>query len=363
MNRTWSLLAMVFAICLAGCQGRNANGPAEVLLANLDQSQALNYRVQWQQNLGLSGDETLNALEVLDGAVIAMESDNIITLIEPDTGEIRWRKRIGGRGERLRRPVIMGDHLFVCSASRAVAVRLDNGSIANAFDLKRTASTSPLPYRDMLIFGTPEGLIFAQHAESGLVLWEYQMAAPIDVQPRPMLDLVFVADSSGQVAVINPLGGRLVWRTARPPWGPIDAQPVTSDRLAYVASRDQNVYAFGRTSPDVAWRYLTQNPLTRSPMLVGGRVYQPTRELGLLCLDAESGEKLWNADLPGSPVQRHRDRLWLTEPGKVHIAEDGALVETVELPQADMIRFDAQRNGRLYLASRDGRVMRLAPSR
>jgi len=79
--------------------------------------------------------------------------------------------------------------------------------------------------------------------------------------------------------------------------------------------------------------------------------------------DAESGEKLWNADLPGSPAQRHRDRLWLTEPGKVHIAEDGALIETVELPQADMIRFDGQRNGRLYLASRDGRVMRLAPAR
>lgn len=363
MIRTRSLAILVVTAFLAGCQGKGDDGPDQVLLADLEQSRAMDYRIQWQQNLGLGRDESLEDLAVLTDAIIAMESGNIVTLLEPDSGKIRWRKSVGARSEKLHRPVVMDDHLFVSSATRVVAIRLDNGLIANVFDLKRTASTDPLPFRDMLIFGTPEGLIFAQHAETGLVLWEYQMAAPIDVQPKPMRDSVFVADSSGQVAVVNPLGGRLIWRTTRPPYEPIDAEPATSDQLAYVACRDQNLYAFGRTSPNLQWRYLTQNPLTEPPRLIGDRVYQPTRERGLVCLDAETGKEQWRSDLAGQPAQLHEDRLWLTEPGRIHMAEadNGRPIQTVRLPQADIMRLDADRDGRLYLASRDGRVMRLAP--
>lgn len=365
MRKSMIVPALALMILATGCGDSARNGdaetPADVLLADLSQARRLGYQIQWQQDLGLSDTQRLEDIALLPEGIAVLESDNIVTLLDPDSGAIRWRKHIGGAGEQLHRPLVVDENLIVTSDTRAILMRMDNGSIADAFDLEHTASTAPVRFEDALIFGTPEGLIFAQDGRTGLRLWEYKMAAPIEVAPVRMGRFVLVADSSGQVALIDPLNGRLVWRTANPPWRPIEARPVATDQLGYVASRDQKLYAFGRLSSDVVWRYLTENPLTESPMLIGDRVFQPTKKRGLVCLDAETGEERWRADLPGRPVQAFGDQLWLLDGNRIHVAAGQNLVETVAFPQADLIRLDAQRDGRLYLAARDGRIMRLAP--
>jgi outer membrane protein assembly factor BamB len=292
-----------------------------------------------------------------------MESQSMVSVLEPDSGSIRWRKSVAGVGERLQRPVAHEGHLFVPSETRVVALRLDNGNVADAFDLDHTASTAPLLVGDSLVFGTPQGLVYAQHAKTGLALWEYKMAAPIEVEPVRMGRHALVADSSGQVALLDPGNGRLVWRTANPPWEPIVAQPAGGDDLAYVASRDQKLYAFGRFRADVVWRYLTERPLTESPTLIGNRLFQPTKSRGLVCLDAETGQEKWRADVSGRPLQTHRDNLGLLHENRINLTRGGELLETVDFPGVDAIRVDDKRSGNLYLVARDGRVMRLAPRR
>jgi len=366
----WALpmaLGLTALTCLGGCQwlagDRDERDLADPLLVDLPTAQALDYRIQWQQDLGLGDGARVLGVTLVEGGVAVIESGNIVTLIERGTGDVRWRKRVGGRGERLQAPVVIGDHMFVCSSTRAVALRMDSGNIADAFDLEHTASTPPTASGNALMFGTPEGLVFAQQSETGLLLWEYKMAAPVEATPVGLGELVFVADSSGQVAAIDPDNGALSWRTTRPPWGPIETEPAASDDLAYVACKDQKLYAFGKRSPRVVWQYLTENPLTESPTLIGNHLYQRTAERGLVCLDADTGEERWRADLPGVPVQEHRGGLWLAEPGKVHIVRDRKVVRTVDLPKVDMVRLDATRSGLAYLVSKDGRVMRLAPQR
>jgi outer membrane protein assembly factor BamB len=359
-----SLVALLLISALApvsGCVNKADKAAApSPLLASYEDSQALDARITWQTDLGLEKRAAIKSITPLGDVIAVLEEGNVVSLIDDDTGNVRWRKKIGRTLERFTTPLIYEEQLIICSESNLYGLRLDNGDLARTFKLQHNGGTNPHILHGFVVLGSPEGIVFAQSMHGGFIVWRYQMSSAIATNPLGQPGSLFVADERGQVATINPNAGEIVWRRGNPPWSSITAQPVGVGGVAYVASHDQKLYAFERASGKILWQYLTEYPLTKDPTLLGDHLYLPTQERGLVCLDTISGRELWRAELTGTPIHKSDAVLLMAKGGNIHRIDDrdGTQLGTIELPAVDMVKLDSE--GReIYLINRGGRIMKL----
>ena len=366
MTRFFALALTVALLAAAGCTPIKTSGSSSspsALLADLEASRALNYRIVWQTDLGLTAGESVESVKPLPGVLAVFEKGNVLTLIDDVNGKTRWRRAVGTQTDRFTKPVVYDEHVIICSETQLYAFRMDNGQMASSFRLQHNARTDPIISAGMVILGSPDGLLFAQTLRGGYLVWRYQMGGAIETDPLHNGASLFVADESGQVAGLNPQSGLVVWRRGKPPWGVISAQPDAGPTLAFVACHDQKLYAFERASGNIFWQYLVEHPLTVGPVVIGEHVYQRTRSRGLVCLDTLTGEVLWKTDTPGTPAQLRAEKLMLVDGGNVHMvdAETGKPQGDVDLPKVDQVVFDSREDGNLYLINRSGLIMKLQP--
>jgi hypothetical protein len=352
---------LALALLAAGCTSGQARQTR--LLADADVADQLDCRIHWQTNLGLEKGAHIRHLTLLDGAIAVLEQGNILSLLDAEAGTIRWRRAVGRPDETLSRPTVYEDHVIICSELQLFALRLDNGRLAQAFDLQHFTTNDPQILHGQVVLGSPEGLVFAQTMRGGFQTWRYQMKGAISTEMLGEPGNLFVADQAGQVAAINPQSGNIIWRTSNPPWERISAQPAASGAFAFVASEDQKLYAFDRASGNIFWQYLAEFPLTQPPVVIGDRVYQRTPGRGLVAIDLLTGKEIWRSEAPGQPIHQSPDALLVRDGSTLRRldVQTGVAFEQIELPRAQIIRFDDPEGGNLYLASHDGRLMKLAP--
>ena len=150
----------------------------------------------------------------------------------------------------------------------------------------------------------------------------------------------------------------------------IEASPVTGNGAVYVAGLDQHVRAYEVSTGRPLWHYLTESKLTDSPTLMGNFVYQQIPTEGLVCFEAwprntVRGKVVWTAPVTGNVVNNYRNQLVVWDQVGHRLAmvhpDRGAVVEELSLPAVDILRFSRQRNGEVFAASNDGRLIHLIP--
>lgn len=357
-----AVLIATLGLLLTGC---GSSVPYEgMLLVDVETADALNYRIQWQNDLALPKGQHIQSVSVLpSGNVAVVETGNLIALLDGNTGRRIWRKPIASSLERLTEPLQSGDFMVICSQARVYVLRMDNGEVHTANRLEYLTNRTPVLNSGLIIAGTPSGLVFAQSVMTGFIKWRYQLSAAIDA-PLVWADgLVAVTDEAGEVAVLTPRQGRIIWRRHKAPWDRITTAPDATADTVYVACRDQKLYAFDRASGEVFWTYLTEDPLTTSPVALGQAVYQQVPSRGLVALDAFDGRELWRAPVPGQPVQLTKQKLMVQDGTTVRTldARDGAVLSEVAFNRAQGLLADAETNASLYLYRGDGRILKMSP--
>lgn len=354
-------LIVVTLLCaaLAGC-----DKPQRPLMARLlvqpDTAAELNYRIAWAANLSLPKGERVVYAEILGDRLAILETGNIVSVLNTQSGTVLWRNRIGQPLERFSKPRRDGDKLILCSETRAHIYEMDIGGLLNVIRLAETSNTTPLIYKGNMIHGSPTGLVFAQDLAGGLVQWNYQTGGAIAANPV-MADSAYVTTSTnGKVFAFNPLNGVPLWNNHT--WGRISAQTAANDEFAYVASEDRSLYAFSRIRGNVAWRHHTEQPLARPPHLFGDNVYQHVPKEGLVALDAVTGKKKWT--LPwhdAEPIMLRGGKLYLTRSGQIVTVtpDDGLVLQTTDISAVHFVLRDAA--DALYLFRLQGPILKLIP--
>ncbi len=374
----WKYSVTILAVLavLIGCRQPEAE-PLANFLVRPDTAVDMGYRIQWQRSLGLPKGAQLEYVKVYPDIIVALETDNILSVLRAEDGEVIYREAVGDPGDRMLEPARSGDVIVLSADTLAYMMPITRAESPVVVELGSVINTAPVLDRNIAVYGTPTGRVLAVDLARGFSPWRYDMGASITTDPVNADGIVVVADNAGHVAAFNPLRGALLWK--QDTFDTITANPAYSERQVYVASEDQALYCFDRASGEELWKYLTESPLTTSPTVVDGRVYQYVETEGLVALDIRTGDKLWTRDLFGRPLMTRNNRLVIHVPGQYverdgqagRLAErlltvDAASGETIEeswLPRVQEIRADRAKNGNLYLIRRDGRIMKLAPRR
>ena len=161
---------------------------------------------------------------------------------------------------------------------------------------------TPVMADETVIFGTTSGSMYALKIANGAVVWEKNLGEAIESSPAIADETIYVGTLSGSVFALNQSSGDILWQrkigyeSALSPATAYNTIFLTVDNphpktwLCALDSATGNLkWSFNFTSFTYP-RWWSGIPLT-SPAVADGKVY--TGAYGLYCLNATSGEVIW----------------------------------------------------------------------
>ncbi|MGA0286149.1 MAG: PQQ-binding-like beta-propeller repeat protein [Phycisphaerales bacterium] len=333
----------------------------------------LGYRADWQTEVPPSPGASLDTLFLRGDALYTRDTNNLLSRVSRDRGEVLWQSPIGSpRDElidvlRLRR----GDEEKAVAIGRLEVFVVDNanGIAERRQEIERTLYTSGAVFGPYFIYGTRDGQIIWHQYEVGYPWRGNSLPGSVSATPLIVDDLVYVVGSTGRILALDAASTRLVWEKQL--IAGIDDGPACQDGVLLVAGRDQYLWALDAKTGRTLWRYFTESPLTTSPVADGDSVYQfvPTEGLVKLSLRPEgsiAGDVQWRStEATGRILGRRGSRLLLWDaPTRTMRTVDvatGDVVEQIELPAVADVVAEGFENPALQFLASNGTVMRIVP--
>jgi outer membrane protein assembly factor BamB len=245
-------------------------------------------------------------------------------------------------------PVIEGDRVYVHFGADGTAALSNTGVILwkARFDYQSQhgAGGSPIVHGDLLILncdGSDVAFVIALDKNTGKVKWKTHRGFPADqAYTTPLVIRVAERDQLISVGAFrtrayDPLTGKEIWRVRYDEGFSNVPRPVFAHGLVYVATGFQQpsllaVRPNGTgdvTKTHVAWELKRGAPLTPSPLAVGDELYIVNDGGIATCLDARTGNLIWQQRLGGtysaSPVFADGRIYFLAEQGVTTVIAPG----------------------------------------
>jgi outer membrane protein assembly factor BamB len=249
---------------------------------------------------------------------------------------------------------LAADRLFAHFGSEGTAALDVDGTIAwtarHGCETQHGSGGSPVLWTELLIFtcdGFDAAYLVALDIKTGKQRWKtwrrqpwsHAYATPLVVRVGEADQLV--SPGAGYVGAYDPGTGREMWRVEYADGFSNVPRPVAAHGLVFIATGFQEpsllaIRLDGRgdvTRTHIAWRTSRAVPFTPSPILAGDQLYM-VNDIGIVsCLDARTGELLWQQRLTGnftaSPVMADGLVFITSEEGMTTVLRPGPNVQLV----------------------------------
>ena len=342
----------------------------QVYLVGPELARNLGYRIIWQY---LYAGANIRTVSAEGDSVFVIDGGNILTRLDRKEGKRIWSIAVGTGplDEILGITYLPHEEKVILTTGGALLV-LDSstGSQIGKQKLEKIANTAPVMDDNLLVYGSRNGQI-CWHAWSIDAPWRsYQVSPSIKLMPIFDDGKLVAIGNDGRIMVLLAKSATQLW--SRKLLDRVVAAPVAGMGVLYVADLNHTLWAFDLDEQRSAlWRYLTESPLTESPVLMGDRVYQHIPTEGLVCfearpVDSPGGKVIWRcAESEGNVMFQRGNELYVwNDPARrmeIVDATYGSLIRTLDLPRASQLLTTDFGGSELYAAGADGRVIRLEP--
>lgn len=377
-----ALLALALALAmgglclLSGCASTNGDGATQDESApvvdvaevadDFEALRSIGFRLDWRGFAILQADARLQTLAPLGEVVVAQDSRNVITVLEPDTGAIRWADAVPNELDRYHGHFLRENELVSVTQSEITIRDVRNGTLLDRQPLGVLANTDAVMMDPLVFYGSTIGEAVAHNLNTGFKLWGNMLDGTLRAKPALAgSSRVVFASNRGEVLAIDAASGAARGSRNRVFEG-LDTHPVADDARAYLASRDRSVWAFNLIDGSQAWRYRTEVPLSSQPVLHDGSLYLFIPGQGFVALNTADGARQWaNPDLRGQLVGVRRGRLlvWDMETSELHavLPTNGSVVSTQRFDNPHFLSVEGFEEPNLYLVYADGGIERYIP--
>jgi outer membrane protein assembly factor BamB len=355
-------------------RAQDASGDFERLNRQTNPIERMGWVLDWSAKASENADVVM--LVPAGDVLFIQNANNVLTVRDAGTGAFRWSDTLGNPlinflghvradnvnyrplGEEARRL----DLVLSCAETELFVRELGSGTLLSRQRLLHICSTEPVLIGDELVLGGLQGDVLFHDFARGLYTERFGMGEPITVAPGLIGtgDLAFVAET-GDVAIIDADNAEPRGRLFNMYAGS-EHPPATDERAAYVASRDQSIYAFDAVSGERRWRIRTERRLDSPPVVWNDRVFVAVPDSGLLCIDARRGDVLWTAEgldrgevigvLAGEVI------FWDGRTMSLLDTNTGDIIEQSQLPFAERIVADGFEDPALYVLTRGNDLLR-----
>lgn len=325
---------------------------------------ALGYIPQWNAFAVVPRGNKITFFDAFDDMLVAQESGNSLTVMEPSTGAARWSLDLASSLVKFVGNIRDSRNGNIIASSQGELFILDSrtGVINDRQQMAVIVNTRPVQFGSMLVYGCPDGEAQGHNLSSGYRQWGNKLSGSIEANPVRLGESVAVVSQRGDVAVLNPTTGSSFGRARI--FGGLRNNPISTDTTLFIAGTDQSVWAFGPNAGSPLWRARTEQQITGQPAYFNNAVFVPLPVEGLSAFAASSGERLWsNPEIKGHVIASRNGRLIVQEKDGAMAVDpiSGEILERAVLRGLSMIVTDAFSDGNMYLVEPGGRIQKFSP--
>jgi outer membrane protein assembly factor BamB len=247
--------------------------------------------------------ETESSPVVVDDRVYVGSRNGYIYCLDATEGTQVWNQSVAGQVDS---PLNFADDRVYVESHLGDVYCLDseNGQVMWCFPTRGTAhDVSVAVSGDYVFAGSNNGDVFCIDADSGVQVWQF-IADGAVTSPVAVDGFVYFGCRDGNAYCLDASNGTKIWNyttwynSAGPShgyhWGNDVSAPAVANGRVYVGSSNFDVYCLDATSGDKIWNFSTNAGVYNSPTVAGDYVFAGSYDGNVYCLDASSGSELWH---------------------------------------------------------------------
>lgn len=219
-------------------------------------------RWKWLTDYGVSATPLVS-----DGRVYAVERGEQLVSLDPATGEVVWKVRVGATSCS---PVLAGGYILLGHTEGMKAFSAKNGSRRWSFETSWPVSASPATLNGSIVFGDEGRNLYAVTKKRGALVWHRSIPEGTLVEsPAVYGDLVFFSTSGATFRAVSARDGADRWMRTLGYY--MQSSPCVADGVAYLSSGPR-IHALECATGDDVWRLPVPGRFS-SPILVDGTLF------------------------------------------------------------------------------------------
>jgi len=361
------LLFFIFLIALSGWAGAAGTKSAFAAentspLVSSELVQEAGWTYNWQMNLPLEKNETIDRMAVLGPNLFIMTDTNVMFCIDRDSGRARFTKQLGASNLPVQRPYFYDNQFWFMVGSELLVFDPAVGDfvVNEKIDRIGTGARCELARNKKFIYiSGSDNRIHAINADG---FWQ-QFTATADndsaiVSIVATDNIVVFATQAGNVVGMNPEKPEKLWQFDTT--GEIKGQLVLDNKDIYVGSFDTKLYKLSLKGK-LLWKapFHSGAPI-RDSFTVGSHIVYLYNELnGLYGINKQTGTAVWQVPLGKAMICETPEKGFVfVTPGMVKVMNNRTGRELYSVNCSDVELYARNTtDATMYVADRKGRLM------
>jgi outer membrane protein assembly factor BamB len=326
--------------------------------------------ILWENKLPIKNGESLERLFIpfdcaqgrLGNRIYGLSDQNFMVSLNRETGNVIFSRSIAETGFPVAGLGLYKDELFSVAGNKLVEINAESGAERSAKRLKFSVVCPAARNSSYFYVGGADRRMHVLRSEDKVQVFE--VAAESDSMITSIVadeDSVVFATNAGDVISIAPDKSKQLWQFKA---GGGIAQPIVRDEESlFAASGDTNVYRLNARTGKFVWKYQTGAKLEKGPQVTQGVVYQYVRDEGLVAIDKESHERIWQlAEGVDLLAEADGKAYVITKVGTLVVMDNKKAKQLCSVDFAGVSRYASNAaDSRIYIADKSGRIACLQP--
>jgi outer membrane protein assembly factor BamB len=344
----------------------------------------LNLKLAWQTYVPTDGPrDGIFSVQVLDDQILVLMRSGILAALNPEDGTLQWRILVGVPYRVSQAPGRNSQSVFVLNGVHVYALDRKKGFPQWEFDPPATPAAPPVADEERLYLPVGTGRLYVYQlprltaagpkpaapvgefktaasyvaANEPNYLWDYEVEGRLDQAPLMYENLLVLADNNGTFFTNSKVNRTIEYRFQAE--AALSAPMAQFGGIAYVASREFNVFALDIVAGRILWRFTADRPILRKPIVTDEDIYIAPERAGLYRVNRETGLEDWH-NLEGDRFLAHNKALVYA------LDRQGQLLILDRATGKRLTRFDIsafvfpvsnELTDRLFLASNNGLII------
>jgi outer membrane protein assembly factor BamB len=322
---------------------------------------ATDLKIVWQFNLPLADNESLDQLLVFGNRLCALSSRNYLVCLNRTDGNVMFSSPIAPAGLPLAGLESYRGELITIVGNKFIEINADFGTEQTSTNLT-SGVTCPVVRNDSFFYvASLDKRIHVLKASNKVQVFEVA-AENGSLITTVLADQEFVvfATNAGNVICITADRPHKIWQFDAPDGG----QLVRDANSIYFACRNTNVYRLELSSGRLLWKYQTSAILDSAPQPGNKVVYQRVPDVGLIAVDKETREFLWQlADGIGLLAESGDRAFVITKTGLLVAMDNAKAKKLYSIDVGQSVKYATNAiDSRIYIADAKGRLACLQPA-
>ena len=210
-----------------------------------------------------------SSVRIAEGHAFFGSDDNYLHAVNMNSGRAAWKFETS---DPIRSTPYVANELVYVGNEAGDFLTIDfRGELKWRFRAKRGVTSSPTISRQMILFSSLDGTLYALDHHNGFVIWRFRLGKGSVSSPCVVDDIVFVGAADGFIYAVETGTAKELWRFRTE--HQVSSSPVIYKDSLYCGSVDGYLYCLEYRTGRLRWKFGTEGQIIGSPLVYDDIVY------------------------------------------------------------------------------------------